>query len=165
MYFGWLNSQRGTASFSLFGNAVKNGILGAKMTDFPTRMVYVDDEPQARRLVQELIGGGEDDPHFLVTCATGRELIARLKELQPDLILLDLRMPDMNGPDTIEELRKTPAYNQAPVVFVTERKKVVMIDEYKALGVIGVIYKPFDERRLRLQIQQMWVLYQEAKKA
>src|SRR5689334_18859797 len=112
------------------------------MTDFPKRIVYIDDEPQARRMVKDAIGGDEDDPHFLVTCATGRELIARLRELQPDLIMLDLRMPDMNGPDTIDALRKNPAYNNAPVIFITDREKVKMIDDYKALGVIGVLYKP-----------------------
>ncbi len=134
--------------------------MGDFMADFPKRMVYVDDEPQARRIVKDAIGGDDDeDGYFLVTCATGRELIARLKELQPDLILLDLRMPDMNGPDTIDELRKTPAYNHAPVIFVTERKKVVMIDEYRALGVIGVIYKPFEPKELRLQIKKIWADY------
>jgi CheY-like chemotaxis protein len=129
------------------------------MTDFPKRMVYVDDEPQSRRIAKEAMGGDESDPHFFVTCATGRELLARLKELQPDLILLDLRMPDMNGPDTIDEMRKTPAYNHAPVIFVTERTKVVMIDEYKALGVIGVIHKPLDPKKLRTQIDGFWREY------
>lgn len=126
------------------------------MSDFPKRMVYVDDEPQARKIVKEALGGDEDDPHFLVTCATGRELIARLRELQPELILLDLRMPDMNGPDTIEALRKSPAYTNPPVIFVTERQKVKMIDTYKALGVIGVIYKPLEPKELRSQIEKLW---------
>ncbi|MGB4106378.1 MAG: response regulator [Alphaproteobacteria bacterium] len=126
------------------------------MTEFPKRVVYVDDEPQARRIVKDALGGDEDDPHFLVTCATGRELIARLRELQPELILLDLRMPDMNGPDTIDALRKNPAYNNAPVIFVTERQRVKMIEDYKALGVIGVIYKPLEPANIRAQIEKIW---------
>ena len=133
------------------------------MTGFPKRLVYVDDEPQSRRIAKEAIGGDEGDPHHFVTCATGRELIARIKELQPDLILLDLRMPDMNGPDTIDELRKTPAYNHPPVIFITERTKVVMIDEYKALGVIGVIHKPLDPMKLKSQIQNYWHEYKTLK--
>jgi len=79
-----------------------------------------------------------------------------MKELQPDLILLDLRMPDMNGSDTINELRKTPSYNHAPVIFVTERTKVTMIDAYKVLGVIGVIHKPLDPKTLKSQILGYW---------
>lgn len=126
------------------------------MPDFPKRIVYVDDEPQARKLVQQTLGGDDSTTHFLVTCATGHELIARMKELQPDLILLDLRMPDMNGPDTIEALRKSEAYNHPSFIFVTERKKVKMIDDYKALGVIGVLYKPLDPKKLRLQIKKIW---------
>jgi two-component system OmpR family response regulator len=126
------------------------------MPDFPKRIVYVDDEPHARKLVQQTLGGDDNTAHFLVTCATGHELIARLRELQPDLILLDLRMPDMNGPDTIEALRKSEAYNNPHFIFVTERKKVKMVDEYKALGVIGVLYKPLDPKKLRLQIKKIW---------
>lgn len=127
------------------------------MSDFPRRMVYVDDEPQARKIVKQTLGGDDDDAHFLVTCATGRELIARLQELQPDLILLDLRMPDMNGPDTIAALRSNPAYNNPSVIFVTERQKVKMIDEYRALGVIGVIHKPLEPKKLRVQIKELWM--------
>lgn len=126
------------------------------MTDFPKRIVYVDDEPQARKTMKEALGGEEDDPHFLVTCATGRELIARLRELRPELILLDLRMPDMNGPDTIDALRKNPAYNNAPVIFVTDRQRVQMIEDYKALDVIGVLYKPLDAKKIRSQIEEIW---------
>ncbi len=135
------------------------------MTGFPKRMVYVDDEPLARKTLKEAIGGDEDDPYFLITCATGLELIARFKELNPDLILLDLRMPDMNGPDTIDALRKAPAFNHAPVVFVTDQEKVKMIDEYKALGVIGVIRKPFDPNKVRMQIKKLWLDYQKEKTA
>lgn len=124
------------------------------MSNFPQRMVYVDDEPQSRKLVKETLG--MDEKNMLVTCATGHELIARMPELQPDLILLDLRMPDMNGPDTIDAMRKIPAIEHAPIIFITERTKVKMIDEYKTLGVIGVIYKPFDAKTLRQQISELW---------
>ena len=133
------------------------------MSDFPRRMVYVDDEPHSRRVVKEGVGGSDDDPYFLVTCATGRELIARFHELQPDLILLDLRMPDMNGPDTIEELRKTPGYNHPAVIFVTDRQRVKMIDEYRALGVIGVIRKPLEASKIRAQIAHLWKAHKAAR--
>lgn len=124
-----------------------------EMDEFPQRIVYVDDEPQARKAIKEFIG--PKGANSLVTCATGHELIARMGELQPDLILLDLRMPEMSGPDTIDAMRKIPQTHHAPIIFVTERTKVKMIEDYKALGVIGVIYKPFD-KTLRQQIGVLW---------
>ncbi|MGB4058249.1 MAG: response regulator [Alphaproteobacteria bacterium] len=125
------------------------------MASFPKRIVYVDDEPRARKVVQDAITDANAETH-LITCATARELIARIRELSPDLILLDLLMPDMNGPDTIEALRKSAAYNGSPVIFVTEKRRVKMLDDYKALGVIGVIYKPLDSGTLTSQIETLW---------
>jgi CheY-like chemotaxis protein len=129
---------------------------------FPRRTVYVDDSPQARQVASGALDGGEDNPHVFVTCSTGEELIVRLRELHPDLILLDLTMRGMNGPDTIDALRK--AHNSVPVILVTEHAGVTMIDDYKALGVLGVIYKPLNPRKLKGQIQEYWQEYLAAKK-
>jgi CheY-like chemotaxis protein len=65
-------------------------------------------------------------------------------------------MPGMNGPDTIDALRKSSAHNLAPVIFVTEQKKIAMIEEYKALGVLGVIYKPFDPASFKEHVYALW---------
>ena len=87
------------------------------------RIVYVDDSARDRRIASAALEGGGENGNVFITCSAGDELIARLKELKPDLILLDLLMPGMNGPDTIDALRKSSVHNLAPVIFVTEQKK------------------------------------------
>ena len=122
----------------------------------PKRIVYVDDSPRDRQIACAALEDTGESGNIFIACSAGDELIARLKELQPDLILLDLLMPGMNGPDTIDALRKSSAHNFAPVIFVTEQKKIAMIEDYKALGVLGVIYKPFDPDGLREQVHMLW---------
>lgn len=126
---------------------------------FPKRVVYVDDNSRSRKQMKEAFEPAEKDGCFLVTCSTGQELISRLRELQPDLIILDLRMPDMNGPDTVEALRKNSGYNNAPIIFVTSKLRVTMIDDYKTLGVLGILHKPFEVDKLRGQVQELWQVY------
>lgn len=122
----------------------------------PRRIVYVDDSARDRRIASAALDDGGENGNIFIACSAGGELIARLKELQPDLILLDLLMPGMNGPDTIDALRKSSTYNFTPVIFVTEQKKVAMIEDYKVLGVLGVIYKPFDSADLKERVYTLW---------
>jgi CheY-like chemotaxis protein len=132
------------------------------MTDFPKRLVFVDDEPDIRRVVRDIIERVYPDI-MLVTCASGEELLSRLRELQPDLILLDLRMPVMSGPDVVQMLRKREEGMNVPVIFVTGATRLEMTDEYKELGVIGVIHKPFDVMKLPNTIGEFWRAFIETK--
>ncbi len=131
------------------------------MTHFPKRLVYVDDEQSVRHVVREALERLDPDI-ILVTCSGGAELMSRLRELQPDLILLDLKMPDMSGPDIIDALHKRPEGANIPVLFITGTK-VEMTDEYKNLGVIGVIHKPLDVLKLRETIGKFWAEYMESR--
>jgi CheY-like chemotaxis protein len=132
------------------------------VTDFPKRLVYVDDEPDVRRIVREALERMDPDL-MLVTCASGEELLSRLRELQPDLILLDLKMPVMSGPDILHELRRREDGQSVPVIFVTGKTRVQMTEEYKTLGVIGVIHKPFDVLKLTEIIGVFWKEFIESK--
>ncbi len=132
------------------------------MTDFPKRLVFVDDEQDVRRIVRDIIERVYPDI-MLVTCSGGEELLSRLRELQPDLLLLDLRMPDMSGPDVVHALRAREEGANVPVIFITGATKVTMTDEYKDLGVIGVIHKPFDVMKLPEIIGEMWRDFIESK--
>jgi len=126
--------------------------------NFPERIVYVDDDQMLRDLVKTSLARAEED-FFVVTCSSGEELINRFRELQPDLILLDLNMPDMNGPDTIEALSKTSGWEETPFVFLTGSTNLSMIDEYKQLGVIGVVHKPFKPKELPEMIKKYWCVH------
>ena len=132
------------------------------MTDFPKRLVFVDDEQDVRRVVKDVIERIHPNM-MIVTCRSGEELLSRLRELQPDLILLDLKMPDMDGPGVVEALRQREEGQSVPVIFVTGATKVTMTDEYKDLGVIGVIHKPFDVMKFSETIGEFWRAFIAAK--
>ncbi|GJL85217.1 MAG: response regulator [Micavibrio sp.] len=125
------------------------------MSEFPERVVCIDDDIDLRQLVRVSLEEAEEDI-VLVTCGSGEEFIARIRELQPDLILLDMLMPDMSGPDLMEKLRDMPDATGVPFIFLTGKAKLVMTDHYKALGAIGVIHKPFDPVELPNVIREMW---------
>lgn len=122
---------------------------------FPQRLIYVDDDEDMRTIVRESLSRSIDD-FVLVTCASGEELLHRLDEIQPDVILLDLSMPGMSGPDIMEKLQQNETYAKIPIIFMTGKDKVEMIDDYKALSVLGVIHKPFETSKLAEQISAIW---------
>jgi len=113
------------------------------MSQMPRRIVYVDDDSDMRVIFRTALERKGYDG-VLVTCGSGQELLDRVRVLQPDLIVLDLRMPQMNGPDTLEALREKEECGNIPVIFLTGAGKVDMHEEYQKLGVIGVIHKPFE---------------------
>jgi len=128
---------------------------GFSTADFPMRVVCVYDEASMRKVVLEALERVVPDI-ALVTCSSGDELLARLRELQPELILLDLKMKGKSGPDVIDALRARAEGKDIPIVFITAKTKIDMNDEYTNLGVIGVIHKPFDAVKLPETISDLW---------
>jgi CheY-like chemotaxis protein len=110
------------------------------------RVLYVDDEPDIRDVVEISLGL---DPAFAVrSFGSGTDAIAATAEWTPDLILLDVVMPGMDGPTTLARLRDRPRTAKVPVVFVTARAQAGEIDKLHSLGAAGVISKPFDPMTL-----------------
>ena len=110
---------------------------------FPERVVYVEDNDSLRELMRDALAKRFTDIVF-VTCMDGEELLNRFKELQPGLILLDLVLGEMHGPDVLMELHKRHDDFNVPVILVTGKTKVQMTPHYRKLGVIDVIHKPYD---------------------
>lgn len=114
------------------------------MTD--ARILYVDDEDDIREVATLAL---ELDGHMTVrTCASGAEALEAAATWQPDLILLDVMMPRMDGPTTLSRLRNTPATANIPVVFITARTQAGEVEQFKAMGALGVLAKPFDPMML-----------------
>lgn len=106
------------------------------------RVLHVDDEPDIREIVELSLGL---DPALAVrSCASGSEALAAATDLPPDLILLDVMMPVMDGPATLTRLRGDPRTTDIPVVFMTARAQAREIEHFRSLGAAGVIAKPFD---------------------
>jgi len=115
-----------------------------------TKILYVEDEPDIREVVQFAL---EDEGFELVSCSSGREAIAKAHSTTPDLVLIDVMMPGMDGPTTLLALRELPYMAATPVIFMTAKVQSQEVEQYKSLGAIGVISKPFDAMTLADQIR------------
>ncbi len=108
----------------------------------PTRILHVDDEPDIRAVVEASLAL---DPDFAVqSCGSGSAAIAVAADWQPNLILLDVVMPAMDGPTTLAHLHENPRTSYIPVVFMTARAQTKELEKFRSLGAEGVIAKPFD---------------------
>ena len=115
------------------------------------RILYVDDEADIRDIAAMSL---ELDPDFEVrTASSGLEALPAAAEWKPNLILLDVMMPVMDGPTTLGQLRERPETANIPVVFITARTQAQEVEGFKALGAKGVIGKPFDPMSLAQQVR------------
>lgn len=118
------------------------------------KILYVEDDPDIQTVAQmalEAVGGFE-----LKVCNSGDEAMAEASAFGPDLILLDVQMPGMDGPTTMKALREKPDFFKTPVVFMTAKVMPSDIEGYRALGAADVISKPFDPMTLSDQIRAIW---------
>jgi two-component system OmpR family response regulator len=82
--------------------------------------------------------------------------ITKAPAFSPDLLLLDVMMPTMDGPELLQELRKLPQFTQTPVIFMTAKAQPEEVQQFMELGAIDVITKPFDPMTLADQIRAIW---------
>ena len=118
------------------------------------RLLYVEDEADIRTIaitVLEAVGG-----FAVIPCSSGKQALAAAPAANADLILLDVMMPEMDGPATLKALRDIPQTARTPVIFMTAKVQTSEIQHYKSLGAIEVIAKPFDPMTLSAQISEIW---------
>jgi two-component system OmpR family response regulator len=118
------------------------------------RILYAEDEPDIQavaRLALEMVGKFD-----VLICGHGEEALAKVQDFQPDLILLDVMMPGMDGPTTLARLRADPRTAAIPVIFLTAKAQGAEVDQYKALGALDVIAKPFNPMTLPDQVRACW---------
>ena len=118
------------------------------------RILYVEDEPDIQTVAQialEAVAG-----FTIKICSSGQEALAEAVAFAPDLLLLDVMMPSMDGPSTLLELRKLPEIANTPAMFMTAKVQPQEIAHFKSLGAIEVIPKPFDPMTLGEQIKTVW---------
>ena len=114
------------------------------------RILIVDDEADIREVAQvslELMG-----PYEVITASSGREGVHSARARQPDAILLDVMMPDLDGPAVLAELRADPATRDIPVLFLTARTQTVERAQLVRLGAAGILTKPFDPLKLATDV-------------
>lgn len=118
------------------------------------RILIVDDEPNIREVTQmslEMVGG-----HQVLEASSGAEAIEIAAREKPDAILLDVMMPEMDGPTTLQALRRLPGLESTPVIFITAKVQAQEIAGYRDFGALDVIAKPFDPMTLAAQVEAIW---------
>lgn len=117
------------------------------------KLLYVDDEPDIREVAVMSL---EMDPELEVRpVESGRAALALLDAgaWAPDVIMLDVMMPDMDGPTTLAAIRERPATAATPVIFITARAQDRDRERLLGLGAAGVITKPFDPMNLAREVR------------
>jgi len=119
------------------------------------KILHVEDEADIRaiaRIALEEVGG------FSVDLAeSGEEALRKAEAWKPDLILLDVMMPGMDGPTTYRALRRSEATASIPVIFMTAKVQSHEVDQYKSMGALGVLAKPFDPMTLADEVRNLWM--------
>lgn len=113
-------------------------------------VLVVDDEADIREVAQlslEMVAGWT-----VHTAASGAEALLQAATDRPDAILLDVMMPEMDGPTTFQRLREDPATSDVPVVFLTAKVQAAERQRLSELGVSGVLSKPFDPMNLAHEV-------------
>jgi two-component system, OmpR family, response regulator len=129
------------------------------MTGKPTCVMCVDDESdilEVAKLCMETISNFE-----VHCCASGAELLACVQKIFPSVVLLDVMMPEMDGPATLKLIRQNPALDSIPVIFLTARVQPAEVEQYKRMGVADVIAKPFDPMTLSSQVTAIYERFHE----
>jgi two-component system OmpR family response regulator len=118
------------------------------------RILYIEDDPDIRTVTMlslELVGGFE-----VLACSGGAEALEQGAAFAPQLILSDVMMPEMDGPETLKRLRTQPGLATCPAVFFTAKVQPSDIERLIAQGAVAVIAKPFDPAHLADQIRNIW---------
>lgn len=117
------------------------------------KLLYTDDEEDIREIVEFAL---EDEGFILELCASGQEALETLETFKPDMILLDVMMPGLDGPGTLQALRKLPGFEKTPVIFCTAKALPDEVEQLISLGATDVISKPFNAMELPERIRAIW---------
>ena len=119
-----------------------------------SRIMMVEDEQDIQvvaRVALETVGGLSVE-----MCSSGREALDRVASIRPELILLDVMMPGMDGPTTLKELRGREDTKGIPIIFMTAKVQPQEVANFRMIGALGVIAKPFDPMILAATVRSIW---------
>jgi len=124
------------------------------MTTDLKNILYVEDEEDIATVVVMTL---EELGDFEIKhCPCGQEALDAFPEFDPQLVILDVMMPGMDGPATLANLRKFKGADEVPVIFMTAKAQAHEQQRYMNLGAIGVITKPFDPMTLPDAVTELW---------
>ncbi|PWE31447.1 hypothetical protein DDZ14_13025 [Maritimibacter sp. 55A14] len=118
------------------------------------KILHVEDERDIREIARMSLAvvGGFD----LEQCGSGDEALERVRDFGPDLILMDVMMPGMDGETAMDHIRALDGFGRTPVVFMTAKASNANVDLLREKGAADVITKPFDPIALPEQLREIW---------
>ncbi|MDP6604080.1 MAG: response regulator [Rhodospirillales bacterium] len=117
------------------------------------KILYVEDEPRIRSITKMAL---EKAGFIVQECDTGKAAVEAAPRFQPHLILMDVRMPGMDGPATLRALRDMSGFEATPIVFMTAGVTDKDMEDYIAMGAADVITKPFKPTGLPDRLKEIW---------
>lgn len=117
-----------------------------------SKVLVIDDEPDNRmmaRVCLQSLGGYE-----VLLAADGRGGLELARQERPAAILMDVVMPGMDGTETFRALQADEATRGIPVIFMTGRTEAEDLEEFRTLGVQGLVLKPFDAKTLLQEVRR-----------
>ena len=124
------------------------------MSEELKKILYIDDDEVVAEVVIMTL---EDLGDFNVMyCSSGKEGLNKVLDYDPQLILLDVMMPEMDGVETFSHLQKMPEVKNIPCIFLTAKSQLHEQKHYLEIGATGVITKPFEPTELCQEIEDIW---------
>jgi two-component system OmpR family response regulator len=124
---------------------------------FLKHIMLVDDDPASREIAKLFLERGG---YKVTTCSSGAEALDKVEELAPQLVLLDVVMPDIDGIMLLNRLRRLNHGAPFPAAFITGRTQPEQINVYRNSGALGVITKPIDPFKILTEVAEIWDLWE-----
>lgn len=124
------------------------------MTKPLSKILYLEDDLHISEIA--LISLRDISSFDVLHCSSGQDAVDRYDSFAPDLLLFDVMLPDMDGPQTLEAIRSRNDGQSCPVVFMTAKAQTHEQQQYMDLGALSVIVKPFDAMMLGDQLNSIW---------
>jgi two-component system OmpR family response regulator len=124
-----------------------------------TSLLYVDDDDDIREIVEMSLG--LDGSLRVSSSSGGEQALATMRSERPDLVMLDVMMPGMDGPTVLARMRDDDDLRHIPVIFMTAKANPQEVARFRDLSAIGVIAKPFDPMALGGQVKALWKSHHE----
>lgn len=133
------------------------------MADRKLHILYVEDNHAIAELA--LMALDREEKISIWHCFSGYDALEAIEVFQPDLCLLDMKLPGIDGLETLRRIRKLPLHHDLPTIFLTAKSQIHEQDEYVREGAVAVIVKPFDPLTLSGRILDIWACVESARKS
>ena len=125
----------------------------------PSKVLVVEDHPISRKLLQTMLSKN----YTVISAASGMQAIDLSQTEEPDLVLLDIEMPGMDGFQTLEVLKREVIGPAVPVIFLTAREDSRSREKGLEAGAVDYITKPYDRHELSIKVKNHLALYEARK--